>query len=52
MGVIGKIKSKLKLAKSKMKGKKYTSLQMPVRDMQFDEVCEEFYKKEKIIFSF
>ena len=51
MGVIGKIKSKLKLAKSKMKGKKYTSLQMPVRDMQFDEVCEEFYKKEKIIFS-
>ena len=51
MGIFNKIKTKLKLAKSKMKGRKYTSLQMPVRDMSFEEVCKEFYKKEKVIFS-
>ena len=51
MGFINKIKIKIKLAKNKVKGKKYTSLQMPVRDMSFDEVCKEFHKKEKIIFS-
>lgn len=51
MGFINKIKIKIKLAKNKVKGKKYTSLQMPVRDMSFDEVCKEFQKKEKIIFS-
>lgn len=51
MGIFNKIKTKLKLAKTKVKGKKYTSLQMPVKDMDFKDVCEEFYKKEKIIFS-
>ena len=51
MGFINKIKTKIKLAKNKVKGKKYTSLQMPVKDMSFDEVCKEFNKKEKIIFS-
>lgn len=51
MGLFNKIKTKLKLSKNRAKGKKYTTLQKPVKDMAYEEVCEEFYKKEKIIFS-
>lgn len=51
MGLFNNIKMKLRLAKNKVRGKRYTSLQKPVRDMSFEEVCKEFGKKEKIIFS-
>lgn len=51
MGILNKIKTKLRLAKNKVKGRKYTSLQKPVQDMTYEEVSKELAKKEKVIFS-
>lgn len=51
MGILNKIKTKLRLAKNKVKGRKYTSLQKPVQDMTYEEVSKELAKKEKGIFS-
>ena len=51
MKIFEKIKSRLKLAKSKVKGKRYVALQKPVNDMTYKEANKEFSKKEKIIFA-
>lgn len=51
MKIFEKIKSTLKLAKSKAKGKRYAALQKPVSEMNYSEAFKEFSKKEKIIFA-
>ncbi len=51
MKIFEKIKSTLKLAKSKAKVKKYVALQKPVSEMNYNEALKEFSKKEKIIFA-
>jgi len=51
MKILEKIKSTLKLAKSKTRGKRYVALQKPVSEMTYKEAFKEFNKKEKNIFA-
>lgn len=51
MGILGRIKNTLKLARNRVRRKKYVLLQKPVNQMCYEEVKKEFYRKEKNIFS-
>lgn len=50
MGLFEKIKTKLKLATNKVKGKRYVSIQKPVQDMTYKEALKEYNKKIDAIF--
>lgn len=50
MRLFDKIKTKIKLATNKAKGKKYVSIQKPVKDLTYKEALKEYNKKIDAIF--
>lgn len=50
MNIFEKIKEKIKLAKTKFRGKRFVYLQKPVQDISYEEALIEFNIKEKTIF--
>ena len=50
MRLFDKIKTKIKLATNKAKGKKYVSIQKPVKDLTYKEALKEYNKQIDAIF--
>ena len=50
MKLFDKLKTKIKLATNKAKGKKYVSIQKPVKELTFKEALKEYNKKVDAIF--